>query len=60
MVRTSFVVVDVVEVVVEELVGSAPTVAGPESEPLRPALTRITAIVTAASKAAGAPYRVSS
>jgi len=59
-VKTSFVVVDV-EVVVDELVCSAPTVADFESEwPLRPALIRITAIVTAARNAAGAPYRVSS
>jgi hypothetical protein len=56
-VRTSFVVLveavvvcarlETVETVVEEL-------------PFRPAFTRIAAIVTAARKAAGAPYRVSS
>ena len=60
VVRTSFVVVGVVVLVVDELVGSAPTVGGESEPPLSPALIRTTAIVTAARNATGAPYRVSS
>jgi hypothetical protein len=58
VVRTSLVVVGAGFVAVC-VVGSAPTVVvAPEL--FRPALIRITAIVTAARNAAGAPYRVSS
>jgi hypothetical protein len=61
VVRTSFVVVWAVEVLVDAVGGNAPTVLGDSPElPLSPALIRTTAIVTAARKAAGAPYRVSS
>jgi hypothetical protein len=51
-VRTSFVLV--VVVVAVDVVGSAAVVVDPEP-PFKPALIRITAIVTAARNAAGAP-----
>ena len=60
VVSTSLVVVGDVMLVVDELVGSAPTVGCVSVPPLSPALIRTTAIVTAARNAAGAPYRLSS
>ena len=57
VVRTSFVVVGVVVLVVDELVGSAPAVGGESELPLSPALIRTTAIVTAARNATGALER---